>query len=1182
MHRTEKATQGWPFLFSKYLRLMANQIPHTTNSPLKNTKNTYSALFSNFLFLAILEFGSITHTCAQNSNTQFNSNAISYIESRAWGNSNSSISNTFNDFQLPTNPHYWKNKKPYEGYWQQDVYYQIKAKLNDTQESIDGSEKLTYTNNSPNTLHQAFFHLYQNAVQPGSLVDELYRVNKAKVNYGLYESSQMGTIVHSIVINGKSVPFSIQNTLLKIELPQPLKSGESIDFYIDFTTYFDRGSVRRRMKVYDHHGYKHFNGVHWYPRICVYDRKFTWETDQHVEKEFYGDYGAFEVELDLPNHYIVEATGVLQNKAEAMPAALRRQLDISNFKETPIGSQPSVIIPATGKRKKWQFHAVNVHDFAWTADPTYRIGEVDWNGVKCVAIAQENNAAGWQQTAQFTAKVIATYSRDFGMYDYPKIVCADAADGMEYPMITMDGGHYPSHQSLIAHEVGHNWFFGMIGSNETYRAALDEGFTQFLTAWCMRKLTKENQPELKRAFSGYMEDAIDGTDESLETHSNEFHSATGHGGGYKHVYYKTASMLYNLQYVLGDSVFLEAMKDYVSQWKFCHPYIDDFRNSITQSAQTDLNTFFDQWFISTKAADYGIKKITPLRPRRNLYRVTIARKGDMVMPIDIDFLIRPSGTTQLANAPKNSKAILASDVFYSITIPVNQYEKPGRFNLKPWIGWDKLRTTYTFDIEMPVEGELRQVWLDRSGRLADINRTDNVWKNRNEWRWDLGNGANTSYLGVYQWKGRPDVRVNGGSGLMVGGIVDGQYAGRRKQFELGAWAITGVGMKEYKPVSGINYRMSFTHQTRGGGTYFFKSMFYNDINVNEMGWFDQAGKTSYGISGKMSQRYQHAFHSENDINSLYNPWDSLKTMSGKDPYFPQNRAVNGFLPTANRWSHLQNINLNLFVQQNYAGWGRSGNVRCDIRLSSPWSQTQYGYVQLEWKHYQPVGKTNLRFRSVVNYGGGTNPTPETVLYAASANPEESFNNAIYRDFGMINWSANQPTQINPSWNRSASVNQSIQVNGGLNLRGFDNYSIPKTVKQANGSDTILAFFRGNQGAAINANWDITSLFQWVPKVKMIGINPYFFGDAGCIGMPLKSSNSMGETITKSVYSGLLADAGFGANVNLKNFNVLFKNKAMRASKPLNIKVEFPIWRNAVQLGDDYLKFRMRLSVGTVF
>lgn len=1161
--------------------------PKTPHIPFSRT--TSICLLWLFFFAPISTvIGQISNTPQNNSTHQIAiengsmPNITTQFPTPSWGSLNKSLTSPTNDFQLASNPHYWKNKKPYEGYWQQDVYYQIKATLNDTQELINGSEKLTYTNNSPNTLHQAYFHLYQNAVQPGSLVDELYRINKTKVTYGQYEAQQLGTIVHSVVINGQSVPFSIQNTLLKIDLPQPLKSGESVDFYIDFTTYFDRGSVRRRMKVYDHHGYKHFNGVHWYPRICVYDRKFTWETDQHVEKEFYGDYGAFDVELDLPNHYIVEATGLLQNKDEAMPTALRKQIDISNFKETPIGSQPSVIIPATGKRKRWQFHANNVHDFAWTADPTYRLGEVDWNGVKCVAIVQENNAAGWQQTAQFTAKVIATYSRDFGMYDYPKIVCADAADGMEYPMITMDGGHYPSHQSLIAHEVGHNWFFGMIGSNETYRAALDEGFTQFLTAWCMRKLTKENQPELKRAFSGYMEDAIDGTDESLETHSNEFHSATGHGGGYKHVYYKTASMLYNLQYTLGDSVFLQAMKDYVSQWKFCHPYIDDFRNSITQSAQTDLNTFFDQWFISTKAADYGIKKITPLRPKSNRYRVTIARNGDMVMPVDIDFLIRPSNTPNTANTTKNSKAIWASDVFYSITIPVNQYKKPGRYNLIPWIGWDRLRRTYTFDIDMPVEGELRQVWLDRSGRLADINRTDNVWKNRNEWKWDLGNGANTSYLGVYQWKGRPDMRINGANGVLFGGIIDGQYAGRKKQFELGAWAKTGIGAKYSNPTTDFNYRMTFTHQTRGAGTYFFKSLLYNEINIHEMGWFDQAGKTTYGISGKMGRRYHNQLNSQNRNNSLYNPWDSIGVLTGKDPYFPQRSALNGYLPTANRWSYLSNIHLDLFVQQAYAGWGRSGNVRCDVRLSSPWSETQYGYIQMEWKHYQPIGKTNLRIRSIAYFGGGSTPTPESVLYVANANPEESFNNAIYRDFGMINWRANQAGQSNPISTSSNFINPTIQANGGLNLRGFDNYSIPKSVKQANGTDTVLAFFRGNQGAAINANWDFSTLFDWVPKIKMVAINPYLFGDAGCIGMPLTSKNSMGNMITKSVNSGLLADAGLGVNLNLKSFNLLFKNRAMRGSRPLNIKVDFPIWRNAIQPNDTFLKFRMRLSVGTVF
>ncbi|MCE2876565.1 MAG: M1 family metallopeptidase [Bacteroidetes bacterium] len=1047
----------------------------------------------------------------------------------------------------------------------------------------NGQEILVYTNNSPNTLTEAYFHLYQNAVQPGSLTDELYKQNKAKVTFGKYEAQKLGTVIHSIQINpednpirdepreSQNIAFEIQNTLLKIKLPTPLKPGDSIAFHIDFTTYFDRGSIRRRMKVYDHHGYKHFNGVHWYPRICVYDRKFTWETDQHVEKEFYGDYGFFNISLTLPNHYVVEATGTLVNKDDVLPAALRKQLDIANFKDKPIGSQPSVITEPNGSFKTWNFQAVNVHDFAWTADPTYRIGETTWNGVQCVAIAQENNAAGWQQTAQFTAKVIATYSRDFGMYNYPKIVCADAADGMEYPMITLDGGYYPSHQGLIAHEVGHNWFFGMVGSNETYRAALDEGFTQFLTAWCMRKLTKESQPELKRAFAGYMEDAIDGTDEVLETHSNDFHSATGHGGGYKHVYYKTASMLYNLQYYLGDSVFLQAMKNYVEQWKFCHPYIEDFRNSIIQSAQTDLNTFFDQWFQTNKSADYSIKRITPLKTP-NYYRVTLQRNGKMVMPVDLDFLISPSATPTTANGNasnsknRNNRNVSPSDVFYSITIPVSQYQKPGRYNLKPWIGWDKLRPTYTFDIEMPVDGKVKQVWLDRSGRLADINRVNNVWKKRSEWRLDLGNGANTNYLGVYQGLVRPAVRYNVASGVLLGAVASGQYAGRKKEFNLGLWYTSGWQAR-YSHAPKLQYQAEFKHQTRGGGTYYYQSLLYNEINTHELGWFNRIGKTEYGLNGKSMQRYHRLQY--NIDQPFYNPWINSQ-VSGRDPYFPQRDQLDGFLSTANQWSYVAQAQLNLYVKQAYSGWGKSGSVRFDMRMPSPWSNSQYGFVQLEWKHFQPVGKTLLRLRSLAYFGGGNNPTPESVLYLASANPEDAFQQDLYRDFGMYNLN-NSSTQ----WN-------TIQVNGGLNLRGFNGYSAPKTVKQANGNDTTLAFFRGNQGLGINAALDLTPYFRWIPKVKLLGINPYLFGDAGIIGQPLNSLNTNREMVTSQVYSRLLADAGFGASVNLRNWSTITKNKALRAAKPINLRVDFPIWVNAVQNDDSFVQFRMRVSVGTDF
>jgi len=1088
-----------------------------------------------------------------------------------------------NPYPSPNNPHYWKNKKPYEGYWQQDVHYTINAILNEEDELINGQEILVYTNNSPNTLTEAYFHLYQNAVQPGSLTDELYKQNKAKVTFGKYEAQKLGTVIHSIQINpednpirdepreSQNIAFEIQNTLLKIKLPTPLKPGDSIAFHIDFTTYFDRGSIRRRMKVYDHHGYKHFNGVHWYPRICVYDRKFTWETDQHVEKEFYGDYGFFNISLTLPNHYVVEATGTLVNKDDVLPAALRKQLDIANFKDKPIGSQPSVITEPNGSFKTWNFQAVNVHDFAWTADPTYRIGETTWNGVQCVAIAQENNAAGWQQTAQFTAKVIATYSRDFGMYNYPKIVCADAADGMEYPMITLDGGYYPSHQGLIAHEVGHNWFFGMVGSNETYRAALDEGFTQFLTAWCMRKLTKESQPELKRAFAGYMEDAIDGTDEVLETHSNDFHSATGHGGGYKHVYYKTASMLYNLQYYLGDSVFLQAMKNYVEQWKFCHPYIEDFRNSIIQSAQTDLNTFFDQWFQTNKSADYSIKRITPLKTP-NYYRVTLQRNGKMVMPVDLDFLISPSATPTTANGNasnaknRNNRNVSPSDVFYSITIPVTQYQKPGRYNLKPWIGWDKLRPTYTFDIEMPVDGKVKQVWLDRSGRLADINRVNNVWKKRSEWRLDLGNGANTNYLGVYQGLVRPAVRYNVASGVLLGAVASGQYAGRKKEFNLGLWYTSGWQAR-YSHAPKLQYQAEFKHQTRGGGTYYYQSLLYNEINTHELGWFNRIGKTEYGLNGKSMQRYHRLQY--NIDQPFYNPWINSQ-VSGRDPYFPQRDQLDGFLSTANQWSYVAQAQLNLYVKQAYSGWGKSGSVRFDMRMPSPWSNSQYGFVQLEWKHFQPVGKTLLRLRSLAYFGGGNNPTPESVLYLASANPEDAFQQDLYRDFGMYNLN-NSSTQ----WN-------TIQVNGGLNLRGFNGYSAPKTVKQANGNDTTLAFFRGNQGLGINAALDLTPYFRWIPKVKLLGINPYLFGDAGIIGQPLNSLNTNREMVTSQVYSRLLADAGFGASVNLRNWSTITKNKALRAAKPINLRVDFPIWVNAVQNDDSFVQFRMRVSVGTDF
>lgn len=399
------------------------------------------------------------------------------------------------EYRSAENPHYWKNRSPFAGYWQQDVYYRLNATLDDGSQEIKGNAQITYFNNSPDTLFRIYFHLYQNAFQPESYHHSQELANGVQTQFGPNEAQKNGTRIHQISANGKNLTLQMDNTIAWVDLLQPLLPQQSIDLNIDFSTWFDSGSMRRRMKVFTTQSgkniFKHFDGVHWYPRIAVYDRKFGWETDQHLGREFYGDFGTYELSLTLPSHYIVEATGQLLNENEVLPTAYRQKIDISNFKTLPPdyykSNRMNEVNLADGKQKTWKFRAINVHDMAWTADPLYRIGETKWNGIRCISVAQEPNAPGWQDASEICAKVIQIYSEDFGMYVYPKMVVADARDGMEYPMLTLNSGRSPYYQGVIAHEVAHNWFFGMVGSNETYRAALDEGFTQFLENWSLPK-----------------------------------------------------------------------------------------------------------------------------------------------------------------------------------------------------------------------------------------------------------------------------------------------------------------------------------------------------------------------------------------------------------------------------------------------------------------------------------------------------------------------------------------------------------------------------------------------------------------------------------------------------------------------------------------------------------------------
>ena len=177
-------------------------------------------------------------------------------------------------YRSASNPQYWKNRKPFEGYWQQDVDYKIKARVDEKTDIISATEDLTYYNNSPDTLAFVYFHLYQNAFQPGSYFDKMTRQNGVSPRYGKYEAQKKNTEILKMSSNGMDLKKVEDNTIVKVFLAKPLLPNDSVKFQIEFNSYFDTGTQRRRMKTFNVFGNKHFDGVHWYPRMCVYDRKF--------------------------------------------------------------------------------------------------------------------------------------------------------------------------------------------------------------------------------------------------------------------------------------------------------------------------------------------------------------------------------------------------------------------------------------------------------------------------------------------------------------------------------------------------------------------------------------------------------------------------------------------------------------------------------------------------------------------------------------------------------------------------------------------------------------------------------------------------------------------------------------------------------------------------------------------
>jgi len=1043
--------------------------------------------------------------------------------------------NEYIDYRSVTNPLYWKNRKPFEGYWQQDVHYNIKAEINDSTDICSGSEELIYWNNSPYDISFVYFHLFSNAQVKDSYLSDLYKNNAYRLPYGKYREQGLGTQVEKVSSGGVDLKTELDNTILKVYLPKVVRSGESITLNLDFKTYFDKEVIRNRMKLFNSFGSKHYDLVHWYPRVTVIDRKFVWNTDQHMDHEFYGDFGSFNVEITMPSHYVADGTGVLTNEAEVLPEELRKKLDISNFLKKPFNSPPSVITPKDGTKKTWKFSAMNVHDFAFTADPNYRIGESNWNGVRCIAMVQEPHAAGWYNASQYIAKIMEVNSYNIGAYHYPKMIVADAQDGMEYPMLTLCGGFDPGYRSLIIHEMTHNWFMGMVGSNENYRAFLDEGFTQFYTAdtyqfidGAIEITPKPKSKYIQRfmepqrvldneIYGGYYRSAVMRNEETpLNTHSDDFNGGIRHGGGYGQVYTKTAAMLKNLEYVLGRALFDKAMQHYFNQWKFCHPYPEDFRNSIIQYTGVDLNWFFDQWLETSKTIDYKIGRIK--NKGKGNYEITFKRKGSMQMPIDFVVI------------DKNDSA----RHYY---IPNTWFEKPTKANTLPrWIGWGpKLKTTYTASVQ--INNGIKNVIIDPSYRLADVDMTNNIKKGKFSLRFD-SKVYNSPNWRKYDMRVRPALWYNGYDGLKFGAALSGDYLQTKHVFDLTGWFSSGLGQAYLDSTIAINKfnLLSFVFNYKTSTHNFIKkSNIY--LQAKSLDGLDGATVGFEKFSNNEKTRvYAHAKAMLRDL-----PQDMVYLINNKE------------------WGYQKlNSAIHMGLEHNYRYGRGSGNILMNVRTAAFTHDYDFSSASICAVNKNDLGKININTRVFGQIGFGTKLPSESMLFVAGANNEELMENKYTRAMGFIP----------PEWGGYGNVTNHFTAGGGLNLRGYSGYLLA----ELNEDGTYSYNYKGTTGASFNTELEFGELFSFFnPRFlhNSIKFQPYLFGDAGII-----NKNAPG---TANVMTDVMVDAGVGATFNIVRWGQL------SGLKPLSIRIDCPFFINRLPYEEnDYVQLRWMIGINKAF
>jgi hypothetical protein len=602
------------------------------------------------------------------------------------------------------------NGAPGGKYWQNRADYTLHATIDTVKNELSCNEAINYINNSPDGLSSLWLELDQNT----------YREDARSNFFSGFGSNQhtSGLQFDSITLtyNGRSfnAAYIVNDTRMQIRLPEQLLSKTNIG--ISITYHYIIPIFGGRNDWFSTKNGKIYEIAQWYPHMCVYDDLYGWNTLPFLGSgEFYYDYGDIDYTVTVPNDMIVAGSGELQNEKEVLSDQQIQRLNAARKSDKTIMIRTIDEVnhrtarPISSGNKTWHFKMFNTRDVAFGASKAYVWDAAKVNlpgGKACLAMsvypAESAGDGAWGRATEYLKKSIEYFSEKWFVYPWPVAVNeAGTAGGMEYPGIVFDGWQDKGNELywVTAHEIGHNWFPMIVGSDERRYAFMDEGFNTFIDVYAADNFNNgEFAPKRDGEYApgkGNPADEIipwlkDSLAPTMLDRADQFPEK------YRHPieYFKPAFGLVLLrEAILGHDRFDYAFKKYIERWAYKHPAPDDFFRTMDNEAGEDLTWFWREWFQNNWQLDLAVQSLSY---RDNDYKkgadITIANLQKLVMPCMVEIVFK-DGSKQ------------------SIQLPVETWIQSAVYNIH-------LKTT------QPIQS----VTIDPANMLPDSNRENNVWK----------------------------------------------------------------------------------------------------------------------------------------------------------------------------------------------------------------------------------------------------------------------------------------------------------------------------------------------------------------------------------------------------------------------------------------------------------------------